>query len=319
MLSASVTEVDDLPWASLCSTLLHHTASLNAALRKFLNVFENRVIQFGDSAWEESSRSFVFSVNSVVTAHYSNVQGKAVQRHWSLLLQRVISHWKPSVTWSTRPMAGCPSGLKAEGACCTCVSVWECWGSAAALLLCLDSSGALRRSSFGAGLPGFVPGLFINNTRVWKASSDFELLKYVFVSVASFCHTRGACSELFKCLLVTLLSCCLTKSCSEDFSSLWSGFSFPPYLFGKINTQYLRSVYTSWQSCNRENKVKITLWYCRNTVSCFQNCYSTVGWILQAPGLRASKPACGCSFRDPSALMAQSSLHWCWEKPFVPE
>lgn len=44
-------------------------------------------------------------------------------------------------------------------------------------VFCLDSSSVLCSSYFGAGLPVFVPGLFINNNGVWKPSSAFELSK----------------------------------------------------------------------------------------------------------------------------------------------
>ena len=52
MLSASAAEVDDFPWSLLYCTQLHCTVPLNAALRKLLHLFENRVIQLGDSVWE---------------------------------------------------------------------------------------------------------------------------------------------------------------------------------------------------------------------------------------------------------------------------
>lgn len=52
ILSAPVTDVDDFPRALLCSTQLHCRAPLNAALLKLLDMFENTVIQFGDSVWE---------------------------------------------------------------------------------------------------------------------------------------------------------------------------------------------------------------------------------------------------------------------------
>lgn len=38
--------------ALLYCTQLHCMAPLNAALRELLHVFENRVIQLGDSVWE---------------------------------------------------------------------------------------------------------------------------------------------------------------------------------------------------------------------------------------------------------------------------
>lgn len=52
MLSASAAEVGDFPWVLLYWTQLHCAVLLNAALQKLLHVFENRVIQFGDSVWE---------------------------------------------------------------------------------------------------------------------------------------------------------------------------------------------------------------------------------------------------------------------------
>lgn len=171
------------------------------------------------------------------------------------MLQWVTSHWKPSVTRSRQLMPGCLLGLKAEGTCrtYTCQSgspgaqpqpscfVWIAAELCAVVTLELGFLGL------------FLVYLFIINNWVWKTSSVFQLLKYIFVVVTGFCHTWGVCSELFKHLLVTLLSCCLTKSSSEDISSLWraglspslTDFGAGRWFFRFMQKQQMRRIFPS--------------------------------------------------------------------------